>query len=49
MVNPAYDGKPIPMFYCGDDAEAKPTAATLARIIGFGSHRCGTAFKRTSA
>lgn len=35
MANPVYHGKPISMMYCGDDAEAKQTAATLAKIIGF--------------
>jgi predicted dinucleotide-binding enzyme len=35
MVNPAYGGEPLPMFYCGDDAEAKQAAAGLARDIGF--------------
>jgi predicted dinucleotide-binding enzyme len=35
MANPNYKGQPISMFYCGDDAEAKKTAAGLARDIGF--------------
>jgi|HubBroStandDraft_6_1064221.scaffolds.fasta_scaffold544006_2 predicted dinucleotide-binding enzyme len=35
MVNPAYEGKATPILYCGDDAEAKTTAASLARIVGF--------------
>jgi predicted dinucleotide-binding enzyme len=35
MENPSYGGKPITMLYCGDDAEAKHTAAGLARDIGF--------------
>jgi hypothetical protein len=35
MANPIYGGEPIPMFYCGDDAEAKRTAAALARDVGF--------------
>ncbi len=35
MANPVYGGEPIPMFYCGDDAEAKHTAAKLAAEIGF--------------
>ncbi len=35
MANPAYGGKPIPMFYCGDDAGAKSTAAKLAKDVGF--------------
>lgn len=35
MANPAYPGKPIAMFYCGDDSGAKKTAAGLATEIGF--------------
>src|SRR5262245_32720768 len=35
MENPVYQGKGITMFYCGDDASAKATAAQLARDIGF--------------
>lgn len=35
MLNPVYDGKSVTMFYCGDDAGSKSTAATLARVIGF--------------
>jgi predicted dinucleotide-binding enzyme len=35
MANPSYGGEPVTMFYCGDDAEAKRTAADLARDIGF--------------
>jgi predicted dinucleotide-binding enzyme len=35
MENPVYDGKPITLFYCGDDADAKSTAAQLARDVGF--------------
>jgi predicted dinucleotide-binding enzyme len=35
MANPVYAGQPIPMFYCGDDAAGKQTAAQLARDIGF--------------
>lgn len=35
MANPSYGGQPITMFYCGDDADAKRTAAGLARDIGF--------------
>lgn len=35
MENPYYDGRPIPMFYCGDDAAAKKTAQALAAEIGF--------------
>jgi len=35
MANPAYNGEPIPMFYCGDDAEANRIAAQLASDVGF--------------
>jgi 8-hydroxy-5-deazaflavin:NADPH oxidoreductase len=35
MENPVYGGQPVTMFYCGDDAEAKRTAAALARDVGF--------------
>ena len=35
MENPVYGGAAIPMFYCGDDAGAKKTAAELARETGF--------------
>ncbi len=35
MENPSYGGKPVTMFYCGDDADAKHTAAGLAHDIGF--------------
>ncbi len=35
MVNPVYDGKPVAMTYCSDDAAAKEVAASLARDIGF--------------
>lgn len=35
MANPIYHGESIPMFYCGDNAGAKATAAGLARDIGF--------------
>jgi len=35
MENPVYAGARIPMFYCGDDAGAKKTAAQLASDIGF--------------
>src|SRR5579863_7249312 len=35
MANPVYGGEHISMFYCGDDAEAKQTAAGLARTCGF--------------
>ncbi|MGD1091306.1 MAG: NAD(P)-binding domain-containing protein [Bryobacteraceae bacterium] len=35
MANPVYSGEPIPMFYCGDNADAKTTAAALAKDLGF--------------
>jgi len=35
MGKPVYEGKAIPMFYCGDDAGAKATAAQLAKDVGF--------------
>jgi predicted dinucleotide-binding enzyme len=35
MINPIYEGKSVPLFYCGDDAGAKSTAAELARVLGF--------------
>lgn len=35
MADPCYHGQPVPMFYCGDDAESKTIAASLAKEIGF--------------
>lgn len=35
MANPVFQDKATPMFYCGDDADAKRTAAALAKDIGF--------------
>lgn len=35
MENPVYGGAAIPMFYCGDDAAAKKTAAHMAADTGF--------------
>lgn len=35
MLNPIYDGERSLMLYCGDDSEAKATAAMLASEIGF--------------
>jgi predicted dinucleotide-binding enzyme len=35
MENPIYGGEHVTMFYCGDDAEAKGTAAELAKTVGF--------------
>jgi len=35
MADPSYPSGPLTMLYCGDDVEAKQTAADLAREIGF--------------
>jgi predicted dinucleotide-binding enzyme len=35
MANPVYNGQAATMFYCGDDANAKSIAATLATDLGF--------------
>ncbi len=35
MQAPSYDGTPLAMFYCGDDASAKATAADLIAALGF--------------
>ena len=35
MANPDYDGVAATMFYCGNDADAKATAARLAADLGF--------------
>ena len=35
MQDPHYDGEPLTMFICGDDAEAKQAVATLAEDLGF--------------
>ncbi|HWA83945.1 MAG TPA: NADPH-dependent F420 reductase [Fimbriimonadaceae bacterium] len=35
MANPDFDGQPATMLYCGDDVDAKATAAQLAVDIGF--------------
>ena len=35
MDNPVFQSTRIPMFYCGDDAAAKLTAAQLAANLGF--------------
>jgi predicted dinucleotide-binding enzyme len=35
MENPDFNGVAATMFYCGDDAEAKATAARLAADLGF--------------
>jgi predicted dinucleotide-binding enzyme len=35
MENPLYGEAAIPIFYCGDDAEAKKMAGALAGDIGF--------------
>ena len=35
MGDPVYRGEAIPMLYCGDDPNAKSTAAQLAKDVGF--------------
>ena len=35
MANPVISGKPVVLFYCGDDAAAKKVAAQLASELGF--------------
>jgi len=35
MANPVYEGKPLPMFYCGDDAAAKEIGKQLVADVGF--------------
>ena len=35
MADPRYDGEPITMFICGDDADAKATVTELAEGLGF--------------
>jgi len=35
MDNPKFEGGPVALFYCGDDAAAKNTAAGLVRELGF--------------
>ena len=35
MADPIYDGQPITMFICGDDAEAKVVVTQLAGDLGF--------------
>jgi 8-hydroxy-5-deazaflavin:NADPH oxidoreductase len=35
MADPHFDGRPLPLFYCGDQAEPKQVAAQLAKDIGF--------------
>jgi len=35
MLDPLYDGEPITMFICGDDADAKTTVTELAESLGF--------------
>lgn len=35
MANPGFDGGKVAMFYCGDDAAAKKTVASLIDELGF--------------
>ena len=35
MEDPHYQGRPVPIFYCGDDTAAKTLAAKLAADVGF--------------
>lgn len=35
MADPLYDGEPVTMFICGDDAGAKAVVAELAQELGF--------------
>jgi predicted dinucleotide-binding enzyme len=35
MADPLYDGEPITMFICGDDAQAKAVVTELAEALGF--------------
>ncbi len=35
MADPVYDGTPLTMFVCGNDAEAKTTVMALAEDLGF--------------
>jgi len=35
MLNPTYQDKPISMFICGDDPDAKELTASLCRDLGF--------------
>ncbi len=35
MADPLYDGRPLTMFLCGDDLEAKRVVGGLARELGF--------------
>ena len=41
MSNPAYGNERASMLYCGDDAQAKATAAALASDLGFDPVDCG--------
>ena len=41
MSNPAYGSERASMLYCGDDAPAKTTAASLAADLGFDPVDCG--------
>jgi hypothetical protein len=35
MADPLYDGEPITMFICGDEAQAKAVVSELAEALGF--------------
>lgn len=41
MADPLYDGEATAIFLCGDDADAKATAAGLAEVLGFASFDVG--------
>ena len=41
MRDPVYDGEPLDMFICGDDADAKAATARLAGDLGFRVVDCG--------
>src|SRR5215472_1296852 len=41
MADPAINGKPVVMSYCGDDAGAKETVAQLAKELGFDARDAG--------
>lgn len=41
MTDPDFGGQAASLFFCGDDADAKERAATLARDLGFDVVDCG--------